>query len=548
MELHKQRFYEQLYERRKDVADNNRGLTREKYSSLIEEVKVAKAAKKKSPRMHWLLKHYDVLSVQGVEKLIVPLNNDLVDVCHGGRDRMMKKTKEKYKNIVRTEILLFINLCAPCQMKQKREKNGIISKPMIFNDLNSRCQVDLIDYQSHADGKYRFVLVYQDHLTKFVILRPLESKRAEEVAYHLVDIFTTFGAPVVLQSNNGREFCNRIIEELKSLWPELKLVHGKPRHSQSQGSVERANQDVENMLTTWMLENETEHWSQGLRFIQFMKNTSLHSGIKRAPYEAMFGDKPKIGLKTSNIPLEAMDSVTTEEDLENVINSILIENTETVQLETEQPALEGVSTEKDLEEVVTLVVTDNTQTGQSQLHQTATTENVPLENNNNTQTLSYEICGSCFNPTNRDASHAESTSLENSCNFCNRNRNIANARKGAYDGLQAQAKRMKLISDSTHPKPQIGSTVRIPVPDVDRGRGDARSVLAVVLEATEDGFYRLGTKVGVISKYYSRSEFSICPANILEIEEITKDKEVSLRSVATSQSTGHGQGFKKCYF
>nr|XP_022900464.1 uncharacterized protein LOC111413662 [Onthophagus taurus] len=252
----------------------------------------------------------------------------------------------------------------------------------------------------------------------------------------------------------------------------------------------------------------------------------------------MFGDKPKIGLKTSNIPLEAMDSVTTEEDLENVINSILIENTETVQLETEQPALEGVLTEKDLEEVVTLVVTDNTQTGQSQLHQTATTENVPLENNNNTQTLSYEICGSCFNPTNRDASHAESTSLENICNFCNRNRNIANARKGAYDGLQAQAKRMKLISDSTHPKPQIGSTVRIPVPDVDRGRGDARSVLAVVLE---------GTKLGVISKYYSRSEFSICPDNILKIEEITKDKEVSLRSVATSQSIGHGQGFNKCY-
>lgn len=92
--------------------------------------------------------------------------------------------------------------------------------------------------------------------------------------------------------------------------------------NQSQGSVERANQDVENMLTTWMLENKTVHWSQGLRFIQFMKNTSLHSGIKRSPYEAIFGGKPKIGLKTSNIPLKAIDSVTTEEDLENVINSI----------------------------------------------------------------------------------------------------------------------------------------------------------------------------------------------------------------------------------
>ncbi|KAF0751495.1 Uncharacterized protein FWK35_00017713 [Aphis craccivora] len=37
----------------------------------------------------------------------------------------------------------------------------------------------------------------------------------------------------------------------------LKIVHGKPRHSQSQGSVERANQDVENMLATWLTDNKT---------------------------------------------------------------------------------------------------------------------------------------------------------------------------------------------------------------------------------------------------------------------------------------------------
>ncbi|KAF2890708.1 hypothetical protein ILUMI_15465 [Ignelater luminosus] len=67
-----------------------------------------------------------------------------------------------------------------------------------------------------------------------------------------------------------------------------------------------------------------------------------------------------------------------------------------------------------------------------------------------------------------------------------RNRNITDARKSAYDGLQKQAKRMKVISDNAHPKPDIGSTVRIPVPDIDRGRGDARSILEVVLESTED--------------------------------------------------------------
>jgi len=36
------------------------------------------------------------------------------------------------------------------------------------------------------------------------------------------------------------------------MWSDIKIVHGKPRHSESQGSVERANQDIENMLAVWM--------------------------------------------------------------------------------------------------------------------------------------------------------------------------------------------------------------------------------------------------------------------------------------------------------
>jgi len=54
---------------------------------------------------------------------------------------------------------------------------------------------------------------------------------AEEVAYQLMDIFCLFGAPFILQSDNGREFTNNIIQNLADKWPGMKLVHGKPRHS-----------------------------------------------------------------------------------------------------------------------------------------------------------------------------------------------------------------------------------------------------------------------------------------------------------------------------
>ena len=63
----------------------------------------------------------------------------------------------------------------------------------------------MIDFQSNADKLFKFITVYQDHLTKFVVIKPLKTKTAEEVAYNLIDIFTLLGAPSILQSDNGRE-------------------------------------------------------------------------------------------------------------------------------------------------------------------------------------------------------------------------------------------------------------------------------------------------------------------------------------------------------
>lgn len=54
--------------------------------------------------------------------------------------------------------------------------------------------------------------------------------------------------------------------EACEMWPELKIVRGKPRHSQSQGSVEKANQNTENMLSTWLEDTKTTKWSEGLPF------------------------------------------------------------------------------------------------------------------------------------------------------------------------------------------------------------------------------------------------------------------------------------------
>lgn len=173
---------------------------------------------------------------------------------HGGRDKMKLALKTKYC-IPRTVIEIFIKCCKRCAEKKNQHKKGIVVKPIITNDWNHRGQVDLIDFQSTPDGEYKWLMNYQDHLTKFTHLRPLKSKRADEVASELLKIFLEFGTPKILQNDNGREFVNVIIKEMISKWPTCKIINGRPRHPQSQGSVERCNQDIENMLRAWLQDN-----------------------------------------------------------------------------------------------------------------------------------------------------------------------------------------------------------------------------------------------------------------------------------------------------
>ena len=91
----------------------------------------------------------------------------------------------------------------------------------------------------------------------------------------------------------------------------MMLVRGKPRHSQSQGSVERFNQDIRDMLVAWVFVNNTKTWCEGL---------ALHSDIKTSPCGAMFRTAQRIELGDSVLTEDMYSSIETEEELEELFN------------------------------------------------------------------------------------------------------------------------------------------------------------------------------------------------------------------------------------
>lgn len=220
-------FTKKIYQILQNKANNSKFVTEDQYNYLINKMKILRenGPCSNDKKDYYLLKQYDIQRerdtfllikkkdgkiVVHVDKLFEVIKTAHSATGHGGRQVTTKLLNEKYANISQEIVTLFIEGCENCQLKRNKIKKGLVVKPIISNHFNSRCQIDLIDLQSRPDDNYKFILVYQDHLTKYIQLKALKTKTAKEVAYNLIDIFTQFGSPCILQSDNGREFANQV--------------------------------------------------------------------------------------------------------------------------------------------------------------------------------------------------------------------------------------------------------------------------------------------------------------------------------------------------
>lgn len=306
-------------------------------------------------RYYHVREKFEVVDVAGVRRVrrkrdqLLMATSDLVPAIirdmhvatgHKGETKTHKKIKEHYANIPMAAVKSFIENCERCAEKSKKKcARGVVVRPILASSLNERGQVDLIDYQSLPDGEYKFILHYKEHLTKFSICRPLKRKTAADVAAELLHIFLTFGAPRVLQSDNGREFTANIIDNLAEVWTDVVLINGKPRYPQSQGSVERGNCVVKDSLVAWMRDNKTSSWTSGLPFVQWGINTTYSEAIKMTPYEAVFGQKARMGLATA-VPKDLLKGITNGMLEEEALK--LLENVDSSPLSPSPPNVEAV--------------------------------------------------------------------------------------------------------------------------------------------------------------------------------------------------------------
>jgi hypothetical protein len=213
-------------------------------------------------------------------------------------------------NHTREQATAFIATCPVCIEKAPTVKpmKGA-AKAISSVKFRDRAQVDLIDMTSNAKKNQfgilmKYIVTIKDHWTGFTIIDCIPRKRAAFVAEILAKYFSLFGFPQILHTDNGREFtAKEVLAKMKKMSPHLTTVHGRPRTPRDQGSVERANQVVKNMLYAFEREQringDKPNWTLAISHVNACINSKEQDGKHGiSSYEVVF-----------NMPFEDTDQI-----------------------------------------------------------------------------------------------------------------------------------------------------------------------------------------------------------------------------------------------
>ena len=213
---------------------------------------------------------------------------------HFGRDRLFDLVIQKSYGIKRKDCSRVVRSCIICRAN-KNLNTKTTYKPIIPKYPKERLIADLVNFEkySNENNGYKYLFVGIDSFSKFAVVYPLKNKSAESIHDCFLKFIYTYGPPFIIHTDNGKEFKNKLVEKLCEKF-DIKFFHGRPRHPQSQGQVERLNQTIKNSLSkTIRSEQLFPKWVESVNEIVFYYNSVKHGTTKYTPFDIFLGNVHK---------------------------------------------------------------------------------------------------------------------------------------------------------------------------------------------------------------------------------------------------------------
>ena len=209
---------------------------------------------------------------------------------HLGLKRTLLKAKERYFwPYMTAQLQDFVKNCQVCaQIKLDPNhikaplQSIIVNEPFIF------WAMDYMGPLPETTQGNKHLLVIMDHFTKWCEVFPTKDQNARTVAEILVSkVFSRFGPPTVIHSDQGRNFESNLMHEICCLMGVHKS-RTSAYHPQCDGLVERQNRTLQDMLTSYVSKHQHD-WDRWVDLVAYAYNTSTHASTGYSPYEMVFG-------------------------------------------------------------------------------------------------------------------------------------------------------------------------------------------------------------------------------------------------------------------
>jgi len=168
--------------------------------------------------------------------------------------------------------------------------NSIPEKPWTY------ISADFITKLPIAQG-YDSILVVVDRLTKMVYFIPTTEKTSAEGLARLFrdNVWKLHGLPESIVSDRGPQFAAGIMQKLNRMLG-IKSKLSMAFHSQTNGQMERVNQELEQYLRMF-IDHRQKQWPDWLGTAEFAYNNKMHSSTKVSPFKANYRQDPRMGFE-----------------------------------------------------------------------------------------------------------------------------------------------------------------------------------------------------------------------------------------------------------
>ena len=181
-----------------------------------------------------------------------------------------------------------VDTCLSCQHRKTFRRPQEL--PVVHRPVTRPFQcvaIDLVEYNHMWEGS-RYILSVIYHLTRFVILIRIKTKEATTIARMLVErVFSVFGPPETLHSDQGSEFENQLVKEFQIVFGYKKTRKATYR-PQGNSVLKRVHSTVDNMVAMYST-LACDNWAELLPFVSLAHNTASSSTLEETPHYLAFG-------------------------------------------------------------------------------------------------------------------------------------------------------------------------------------------------------------------------------------------------------------------